>query len=120
MKRCWRLISEGKKRMLQLDAISTRYGGVPMLRSVSMKIEKGDLVCLLGSNGAGKSTTMKSILRLIPLIGGAILFEGEPIHHWKTHRVITAGIKVVPEGRRLFPKMTVLENLKLGAFAEED
>jgi len=105
--------------MLQLDAISTRYGGVPMLRRVSMKIERGELVCLLGSNGAGKSTTMKSILRLVPLTEGAILFEGEPIHHWKTYRVIAAGINVVPEGRRLFPKMTVLENLKLGAFSEE-
>jgi len=90
-----------------------------MLRRVSMKIERGELVCLLGSNGAGKSTTMKSILRLVPLTEGAILFEGEPIHRWKTYRVIAAGINVVPEGRRLFPKMTVLENLKLGAFSEE-
>ncbi len=106
--------------MLQLDGISTQYSGVPMLRNVSMRIEKGELVCLLGSNGAGKSTTMKSILRLIPLTEGTILFEGQPIHRWKTHRVIGAGINVVPEGRRLFPKMTVLENLRLGAFAEDD
>jgi branched-chain amino acid transport system ATP-binding protein len=106
--------------MLQLDAISTQYSGVSILRQVSMKIEKGELVCLLGSNGAGKSTTMKSILRLVPLTGGAIFFEGEPIHQWKTHRIIAAGINVVPEGRRLFPKMTVLENLKLGAFVEQD
>jgi branched-chain amino acid transport system ATP-binding protein len=89
-----------------------------MLRKVSMRIEKGELVCLLGSNGAGKSTLMKAILRLVPLTGGAILFESQSIHHWKTHRIIDAGISVVPEGRRLFPKMTVLENLKLGAFTE--
>ncbi len=106
--------------MLELDAICTQYGGVPMLRKVSMKIEKGELVCLLGSNGAGKSTTLKAILKLIPLTGGAIFFEGHPIHEWKTHRIIDAGISVVPEGRRLFPKMTVLENLKLGAFTEDD
>jgi branched-chain amino acid transport system ATP-binding protein len=106
--------------MLRLEGVSTEYSGVPMLRQVSLVIEKGELVCLLGSNGAGKSTTMKSILRLVPLTGGAIFLEGEPIHHWKTHRIITAGINVVPEGRRLFPKMTVLENLRLGAFTEED
>ncbi len=106
--------------MLRLDAISTQYGGVPMLRKVSMEIRRGELVCLLGSNGAGKSTTLKAILKLIPLLDGAIFYEDEPIHRWKTHRIIEAGVRVVPEGRRLFPKMTVLENLKLGAFNEED
>ncbi len=106
--------------MLQLDAICTAYGGVPMLRKVTMAIAQGELVCLLGSNGAGKSTTLKVILRLVPLTGGAVRFEGQAIHHWKTHRIIEAGISVVPEGRRLFPKMTVMENLRLGAFALED
>lgn len=104
--------------MLKLERISTEYGGVPMLRSVSMEIEKGELVCLLGSNGAGKTTTMKSILRLIPLVGGMIFFEGKSLQEWKTHQVVGSGISVVPEGRRLFPKMTVLENLKVGAFSE--
>ncbi|MBM4350512.1 MAG: ABC transporter ATP-binding protein [Deltaproteobacteria bacterium] len=104
--------------MLKLEGISTQYGGVPMLRKVSMEIEKGELVCLLGSNGAGKSTTMKSILRLIPLVEGTIFFEGQSLLGWKTHQVVGAGISVVPEGRRLFPKMTVLENLKVGAFSE--
>jgi len=91
-----------------------------MLRRVSVNIEKGELVCLLGSNGAGKTTTLKAILRLIPLTEGSILFEGKAIHEWKTHQIIDAGISVVPEGRRLFPKMTVLENLRLGAFSEEE
>lgn len=103
--------------MLKLEAICTEYGGVPMLRKVSMNIDSGELVCLLGSNGAGKSTTLKAILRLVPLTEGAIHFEGNPVHQWKTHRIIEAGIGVVPEGRRLFPKMTVIENLRLGAFA---
>jgi len=85
-----------------------------------MEIEKGGLICLLGSNGAGKTTTLKAILRLIPIIAGSIFLEGESIHRWKTHRIIEAGISVVPEGRRLFPKMTVLENLRLGAFATLD
>jgi branched-chain amino acid transport system ATP-binding protein len=106
--------------MLKLEGISTQYGGVPMLRKVSMEIEKGELVCLLGSNGAGKTTTMKTILRLVSLVEGSIFFEGRPIHSWKPHQVVGAGISVVPEGRRLFPKMTALENLRLGAFSEKD
>lgn len=106
--------------MLKLEGISTQYGGVPMLRKVSMEIEKGELVCLLGSNGAGKTTTMKAILRLVSLVEGSIFFEGRPIHSWKPHQVVGAGISVVPEGRRLFPKMTALENLRLGAFSEKD
>jgi len=106
--------------VLQLDALCTAYGGVPMLRKVTMAIAQGELVCLLGSNGAGKSTTLKAILRLVALTGGSVLFEGQAIHHWKTHRIIEAGISVVPEGRRLFPKMTVMENLRLGAFALEE
>lgn len=105
--------------MLRLETISTQYGGVPVLRKVSMSIEQGELVCLLGSNGAGKTTTLKAILRLIPIKEGSIFFHGEPIHRWKTHQIIESGISVVPEGRRLFPKMTVLENLKIGAFTKE-
>lgn len=104
--------------MLKLNGITTQYGGVPMLRNVSMEINRGELVCLLGSNGAGKTTTMKSILRLIPLVEGEIFFEEKSIRDWKTYEVVKAGISVVPEGRRLFPKMTVLENLKVGAFSE--
>ena len=106
--------------MLRLDNVSTQYGGVPMLRQVNMKIEKGELVSLLGSNGAGKTTALKAILRLIPLAAGDIFFSDAPIRSWRTHQVIDAGIRVVPEGRRLFPKMTVLENLRLGAFHEKD
>src|SRR5512136_2524790 len=87
-----------------------------MLRQVNMNIERGELACLLGSNGAGKTTTLKAILRLIPLAGGDIFFADAPIRSWRTHQVIDAGIRVVPEGRRLFPKMTVLENLRWERF----
>jgi len=106
--------------MLRLENVSTQYGGVPMLRKVNMEIGKGELCCLLGSNGAGKTTTLKAILRLIPVLEGRILLEDQSIHQWKTHRIIESGISVVPEGRRLFPKMTILENLKLGAYTEGD
>lgn len=104
--------------MLRLDNIFTRYGKVPMLRNVSIAVKEGEVVCLLGSNGAGKTTTLKAILRLIPVVEGSIFLNNQPIHQWKTHRIIHAGISVVPEGRRIFPKMSVLENLKLGAFTE--
>jgi len=104
--------------MLRLENIFTRYGNVPMLRDVSIAVKNGEVVCLLGSNGAGKTTTLKAILRLIPVVEGSIFLNDQPIHRWKTHQIIESGISVVPEGRRLFPKMTVLENLRLGAFTE--
>ncbi len=102
--------------MLELIGVSTEYDGVPMLRSVSLSIESGKLVCLLGSNGAGKSTTVKTIIGLVRPTHGEVLFEGISICQLKTNRIVELGISVVPEGRRLFPKMTVLENLRLGAF----
>lgn len=102
--------------MLRLENVFTEYGGVPMLRDISLDVKKGELVSLLGSNGAGKTTTLKAILRLIRITEGSVYFEENPIHNCKTHEIIQYGIGVVPEGRRLFPKMTVLENLRLGAF----
>ncbi len=104
--------------MLELKEIATEYHRVPMLRNVNLSVEKRSIVCLLGPNGAGKTTTVKTILGLVRPTTGAISFESQPIHHWKTHRIIDAGITVVPEGRRLFPKMTVLENLKFGILTE--
>lgn len=91
-----------------------------MLRDVSLSIEKGKLICLLGSNGAGKSTAVKTIIGLVRPIQGEIHFEGRLIAHLKTNQIIELGISVVPEGRRLFPKMTVQENLRLGAFFIRD
>jgi len=102
--------------MLKLTDVSTEYGRVPVLREVSLEIEQEKLVCLLGSNGAGKSTTVKTIIGLVKPTNGEIQFEGKPIGHLKTNRIVELGIAVVPEGRRLFPKMTVLENLRLGAY----
>jgi len=102
--------------MLKLTDVSTEYDRVPMLRKVCLEIEQEKLVCLLGSNGAGKSTTVKTIIGLVKPTNGGIQFEGKPIGHLKTNRIVELGIAVVPEGRRLFPKMTVLENLRLGAY----
>jgi branched-chain amino acid transport system ATP-binding protein len=106
--------------MLKLDHVSTEYDRVPMLRDVSLCIGRESLVCLLGSNGAGKSTTVKTIIGLVRPTEGMIFLEDRPIGGFRTNRIIELGIAVVPEGRRLFPKMTVLENLKLGAYFVKD
>jgi len=106
--------------MLSLLNIFTEYDRVPMLRGVSLSIGKGQLVCLLGSNGAGKSTTVKTIIGLVKPTQGEIHFEGRSIAHLKTNHIIGLGISIVPEGRRLFPKMSVLENLRLGAYFVTD
>jgi branched-chain amino acid transport system ATP-binding protein len=102
--------------MLRLENVSTEYDRVPMLRNLNLSIEGEKLVCLLGSNGAGKSTTVKTIIGLVRPTKGEIHFHGKAIGHLKTNQIIELGISIVPEGRRLFPKMTVLENLRLGAF----
>lgn len=106
--------------MLRLDNVSTEYDRVPMLRDITMNIEKEGLVCLLGSNGAGKTTTVKTIIGLVKPVKGEITFEEHPIGKMKTNRIVEMGIAVVPEGRRLFPKMTVYENLRLGAYFVKD
>jgi len=102
--------------MLKLTGVSTEYDRVPMLRDISLQIGEGQFVCLLGSNGAGKTTTVKTILGLVRPTEGDITFEGKRIDRLRTNRIVKMGISVVPEGRRLFPKMSVLENLKLGAY----
>ena len=106
--------------MLSLRGVSTSYDRVPMLRDVSLEIGRENLVCLLGSNGAGKSTTVKTIIGLVKPTKGDIHFEGTSIGHLTTNQIVKLGVAVVPEGRRLFPKMTVLENLRLGAYFLRD
>ncbi len=106
--------------MLTLTNVSTEYDRVPMLRNINLDIHEGHLVCLLGSNGAGKTTTVKTILGLVKPTGGEIRFQGASLSSAKTNQRIAHGIAVVPEGRRLFPKMTVGENLRLGAFFVKD
>jgi branched-chain amino acid transport system ATP-binding protein len=91
-----------------------------MLTNVSINIEQGKIVCILGSNGAGKTTLIKAILGLVKIKSGQITFKGEDITGEKTHDIVRRGIAIVPEGKRIFPKMTTLENLHMGAFAEGD
>jgi branched-chain amino acid transport system ATP-binding protein len=100
--------------MLELKDISTSYGQVSMLRGVSLNVRKGELVCLLGPNGAGKSTTFKALAGLLPLDGGAVSMLGQDVARTGTENLGSLGVGFVPEGRKLFPSLTVRENLKLG------
>lgn len=106
--------------ILKMENVTTLYGNNEMLTGVSIDIERGKIVCILGSNGAGKSTLIKAILGLVKIKSGKIIFKGEDITGDKTHKVVRRGISIVPEGKRIFPKMTTLENLRMGAFAERN
>ena len=106
--------------MLELKNVNTFYGNIQALHDVSMKIDKGEIVTLIGANGAGKSTTLMSICGGVPPYSGEILFEGKPIQGLKADRIVRLGISQVPEGRLIFPEMTVMENLDLGAFLRND
>lgn len=106
--------------LLQLVNITTVYGKNEMLRNVSLDITQGTVTCLLGSNGAGKSTLIKAILGLVKVTKGKIIFDGIEITNIPTHKVVGLGISIVPEGKRIFPKMTVQENLAMGSYLEKD
>jgi branched-chain amino acid transport system ATP-binding protein len=103
--------------MLTLENVSVDHGKARALWDVSMRVERGEKVAVLGANGAGKSTAMGAIVGLYPPAGGRIVFDGEPIERASTARTVGLGIALVPEGRRLFSGMSVLENLQMGAFA---
>lgn len=100
--------------MLELDAVSTRYGVVNMLNKVSLRVPERSVVCLLGPNGAGKTTTFKAIAGLLPLQHGSIRFFGQDRAKLRTEDLAALGVGFVPEGRRLFPEATVRENLQIG------
>ena len=105
---------------LQVNNISVRYGKAEALRNVSMRVDKGEIVSLIGSNGAGKTTTLKSISGLVPYYGGEILFQDKRLNGVAPHDIVKMGIAHVPEGRRVFSSMTVIENLELGAYLRND
>ncbi len=100
--------------MLKLDAVNSYYGKAHILHGVSFEIASGEVVALLGRNGAGKTTTMRSIMQLVRPRSGIVTFEGANITGWQTHKVSRAGIGYVPEERRIFADLTVLENLEVG------
>jgi branched-chain amino acid transport system ATP-binding protein len=101
--------------LLELRDVTSFYGNVQALRGISLNVEQGEVVTLLGANGAGKSTTLRSISGLVPAVGGEIIFDGKPIQRMSPESIVRLGISHVPEGRRIFPGLTVTENIMLGA-----
>ncbi len=106
--------------MLELNNIDVHYGVIHALKNISLKVEKGEIVTLIGANGAGKTTTLRTISGLIKPSKGTITFKGQRIDGASAPEIVKAGISHVPEGRRIFPDMTVRENLELGAFLRKD
>lgn len=102
--------------MLRLSNITCYYGKVAALRDLSLYINQNETICLIGANGAGKTTTLNTICGLVKPASGEISFLGERINHLHPHQIVRLGISQVPEGRKIFPDMTVLENLKVGAY----
>jgi branched-chain amino acid transport system ATP-binding protein len=102
--------------LLEVTGIRTRYGAIEALKGVSLTVDAGEVVTLIGASGAGKSTTLRSISGLTPAAAGTVTFEGEDITHVPADEIVTRGIALSPEGRRCFPRMTVRENLDLGAY----
>ncbi len=109
-----------KSTMLQLTDVDTYYGPSQILREVSLEVNKGEIVCLLGANAAGKTTTMKTIFGLVHPRRGSIFFEGTRIDRKLPGDIVTSGMALVPEARRIFSRMTVLENLEMGAFTRHN
>ncbi len=108
-------------QLLEFQNVSVAYGGIQALRSISFTVPKGEIVTILGSNGAGKSSCLRAISGIVPLKTGSVSFEGQKISDWsyrKPHQVAGLGIAHVPEGRGIFPELTVDENLDLGAWRE--
>lgn len=106
--------------MLTIEGIHTYYGHIHALRDVSLRVDEGEIVTLIGANGAGKSTLLMTICGDPQAAAGQVTFDGNDITRWPTHRIARAGIAHAPEGRRIFPRMTVLENLLLGATANTE
>src|SRR3954465_15777684 len=106
--------------MLEMEDVHTFYGNIEALRGISLTVEEGEIVTLIGSNGAGKTTTLRSIHGILPPREGKIIFRGEEIQGMPAHDMIKKGIAQSPEGRRIFHRMTVLENLEMGAYHRND
>jgi branched-chain amino acid transport system ATP-binding protein len=102
--------------VLVLEEVRAGYGDVAVLRGVSLAVGPGELVALVGANGAGKTTTLRAISGLLPAAGGAIRFAGQRIDAWPPHRIVAGGLLQVPEGRKIFPSLSVRENLDLGGY----
>ncbi len=106
--------------LLYIDDLRVNYGGIEALKGISLSVEKGEIVTLIGANGAGKSTTLRTISGLISAKTGTITYDGSVISGQSPQKIVSEGICMVPEGRRVFPNLTVLENLRIGAYLRND
>jgi branched-chain amino acid transport system ATP-binding protein len=106
--------------MLELRNVKTFYGNIQALKGISIEIAEGEIITLIGANGAGKSTTLMSICGIAPPRSGEIFFMGQPIQELSPNKIVALGISQVPEGRRIFPRLSVTENLDMGAFLRPD
>ncbi|MEG0741241.1 MAG: ABC transporter ATP-binding protein [Clostridia bacterium] len=106
--------------MLEVKDLVVSYGGIEALKGISFAVDEGQIVTLIGANGAGKSTTLRAITGIVPIKNGRITYCGEDITSLETHKIVQRGIALVPEGRRVFANLTVLENLKIGAYLRKD
>ena len=105
--------------LLEVRNLNVRYGGIHAVKEISFAIEKGEMVCLIGANGAGKTSTLKALARMLPA-SGDILYAGEPITHAPAHALVGKGLSLVPEGRGVFARMSIEENLLMGAYVRTD
>lgn len=106
--------------MLKIRDLSVHYGKIRAVRNIDMDIQQGEIVSLIGANGAGKSTTLRALSGLVKTAGGKIDFLGKDITNWNPKSIVEAGISHCPEGRQIFPRMTVMENLEMGAYIRTD
>lgn len=102
--------------ILDIRGLTAGYDGVPVIRDINISVNAGAIATIVGANGAGKTTTLRALSGVLRPILGEVMFEGEAIHNLMAHEIVARGLVMVPEGRRLFPSLTVLENLQLGAF----
>jgi len=106
--------------LLALENLQVSYGGIRAVKGIDLHVDKGELVCLIGANGAGKTTTLKAIAGLIPVAGGRIVYDGEDLVARKAFQIARRGLALVPEGRGVFPQLTIAENLAMGAYTRSD
>lgn len=111
---------DARTPVLEFRAVDTHYGAAHILKRVDMAIYPGELICLLGGNASGKTTTLKTILGMVKPSSGEVLIDGEVANDWTTARRVSRGVSMVPENRRLFKRMTVKENLEIGAYLRDD
>ena len=106
--------------LLEIKDLKVSYGGIEALKGISLQVKQGEIVTLIGANGAGKSTTLRAISGLVPIKSGEIIYNGQRINGLGPQKMVAQGLCMVPEGRRVFPNLTVLENLKIGAYLRKD